>query len=410
MTSRLSAALPLLVLALLVALGGDDARAQTRAGALGGVVHDAGGAPLAGATVTVTAPDGTVVGRTETDAGGAFDIPVPSPEGDYRLHIAAAGHADFETELPVAPGERQSLAVTLLSREIAQRNEAVGEYNAGVEALGGDDPETASVHFAAAVAADPGLELAYLGWAESLHRAGRHAEAKTAVETYRGLAPTDTRGLRLAYDIYQALGDEVALAELRPLLTATEAAPAVAADLYNQGVAAHHAGDSATAMERFRAATEADPGLLAAWEALATVHYDREEYADARAAVERLLAVDPDSLRGLRVRFLILDAEGDPGAGAALEALAAVDAAAAAQLLYQRADLDFRAGDSAAARAALTRVLELAPEMPRAHYTLGLVHASGGDLEAARRHLQRFLELAPDDPEAESAREILAAL
>ena len=84
-----------------------------------------------------------------------------------------------------------------------------------------------------------------------------------------------------------------------------------------------------------------------------------------------------------------------------------LDRAAAADLLYQRADLDFRDNQPELARAALLKVLELDPDMARAHYTLGKVYAST-DTAKAKEHLQKFIELAPEDPEVETAKAMIS--
>jgi tetratricopeptide (TPR) repeat protein len=185
----------------------------------------------------------------------------------------------------------------------------------------------------------------------------------------------------------------------------------MAVRVYNEGAAAFQAGNEELALERFQSALALDPQLVEAHAALATILYRRESYAEAQAAVDHLLTLDPPNVQGRRVRFLIFDALADnTRAAAALDAYAEVDPAGAAGVLYQRADMDFSAGDVAKAKAALERVLQLAPDLPRAHYTLGLCYASSGDTAQARQHLQKFIALAPEDPEAETAREMLASL
>jgi Tfp pilus assembly protein PilF len=67
----------------------------------------------------------------------------------------------------------------------------------------------------------------------------------------------------------------------------------------------------------------------------------------------------------------------------------------------------FNAGNMAGAQQALEQALQADPDLPKAHYTLGLAYANTGDSAKAKEHLQRFLELAPDDPDAATAKEML---
>ena len=92
----------------------------------------------------------------------------------------------------------------------------------------------------------------------------------------------------------------------------------------------------------------------------------------------------------------------------ALNALAAQDPKAAAELLFRRAELDFKAGDRETARPGLEQAVKLNPRLARAHYLLGLVLYSL-DKGKAKEHLQRFLDLTPDDPDAAEARLLVEA-
>ena len=131
-------------------------------------------------------------------------------------------------------------------------------------------------------------------------------------------------------------------------------------------------------------------------------------FDEALASVEKLIAAKPDHASGQRLRFLIQEGRGDrQGSDAAMASYMTVDPKGAADLLYKRADLDFRAGENALAQAALLKVLELDPEMARAHYTLGKIYAST-DTHKAKEHLRKFIEMAPDDPEVASAKEMIS--
>ena len=241
-----------------------------------------------------------------------------------------------------------------------------------------------------------------LGIVRSIERSKQAAPSKGADEVR-------TRLKRLAYEAYVGLGDEEKASALRSALGGSAQAGGLAIQAYNEGAVATQQGDLATAVARFEAALELDPELAQAWAGLASVYYNQENYSKALEAADTLLAMDSASVQGRRVRFLVQDAlNNDPAAfDNAFDAYAEVDAAGAVDVLYQRADLDFRAGEMATAQKALQKILALQPDFPRAHYTLGLTYAQS-DTAKAREHLERFIELAPDDPEVEMAQSMLS--
>jgi Flp pilus assembly protein TadD len=53
------------------------------------------------------------------------------------------------------------------------------------------------------------------------------------------------------------------------------------------------------------------------------------------------------------------------------------------------------------------RVLQIAPDISKTHYMLGLAYANSGQMAKAKEHLTRFLELAPNDENAANAKEML---
>ncbi|MFJ6023728.1 TonB-dependent receptor domain-containing protein [Brevundimonas sp. NPDC092305] len=71
-------------------------------GVLSGAVADADGAPVAGASVTVTSGQGTVRSAT-TDANGSFRMPA-LPVGAYEIKIEQSGFSTIVQRASVAPG------------------------------------------------------------------------------------------------------------------------------------------------------------------------------------------------------------------------------------------------------------------------------------------------------------------
>ncbi len=373
---------------------------------LAGTVTNQAGDPLAGVEVTISLETAGFQEQDKTDKQGQFSIDVPM-EGDVWMKLVKEGYATLEKEVFLTLGEKYNAEIEMLDAAAGRRNEAVKAYNAGATAYKAEDLAAAKQHFLAATAADPTLAEPYLVLADIYMVEDAPAEAAAAAEKFLELSPGDQKGQMLAYEAYQKLGNQAKVDELREILGKTEVAPKLAIQVYNEGAIADQQGDLDTAIDKFRDALELDPTLKEALAGLATVYYRAARYDEAMVSVKALLAAQPNHAQGHRLHFLIQEGRGDRAASdAAMNAYLAVDPKGASGLLYQRADLDFRAGEVKLAREGLLKVLELDPENARAHFTLGKVYAST-DTAKAKQHLQRFIELAPDDPEVATAKEML---
>ena len=366
---------------------------------------------IAEARVTVTsaeAPDFRA--EATADKKGLFSVRVMDPVGDYVFKVEAEGYAVFEAKTPLTPGEEAHLGFTLLDAAAGAHQTAVLAFNAGVQAFNKNDLATAKASFLEATGANPEMIEPYQGLAEIYYREKNYEEAAAAADKVLAAKPGDPSVLTLAYTAHRELGNHERTEELIDALAKTNKAKPIARQIYNEGVAASQKGDNEKALERFARASSLDPELAPAYSSQATILYNEARYGDAEAVLEKLFALAPEDKQGRRIGYLIYDAQDDQAKAAeALDAYLAVDADGAVDLMYQRADLDFRDNNHAKAIVALERILELRPEMPRAHYTLGLCHMSG-DKAKAKVHLEKFVELAPDDPEVPSAKEILEYL
>lgn len=188
-------------------------------------------------------------------------------------------------------------------------------------------------------------------------------------------------------------------------------APGEAIALFNEGAAAAARGELESARQKFEAALELDPGLAAAHAALAGVLLRQGRHAEAAAAAERTLALDPGNEHAPKIRYEAYRALGDEvKAEEARAALAAVDPRLAAADLYRQGAEAYNAGRMDVARDLLERAVAADPGRARAHYLLGLCYLNAGQNAEAKAAIEKFLELAPDDPDAATAREMLGYL
>lgn len=92
------------VVALALCAGASSAWAQGGAGTIAGAITDSSGAPLPGATVTVTAVRTAEARTTVTDASGAFSVP-NLPAGTYEVEVQLQGFSRLaRPNVQVAPG------------------------------------------------------------------------------------------------------------------------------------------------------------------------------------------------------------------------------------------------------------------------------------------------------------------
>jgi tetratricopeptide (TPR) repeat protein len=171
------------------------------------------------------------------------------------------------------------------------------------------------------------------------------------------------------------------------------------------------AGDFEGAAARFEQALEMDPELAPAHGALAGIYLNLGQYEKSIANAQRHLELEPDAASSYGILYLDYRVLGETAK--ADEAFAAMKAANPGYVgagFLEFGIKHFNAGNVEEAREIFERVLDAAPDQPKAHYFLALCVLNAGDTARAKELLQRFVELAPNDPEAATARDMLATL
>ena len=411
---RLTELLAICLIAFLFVPGIADAKKKKKKekaqrGELFFKISNEAGEMLEGVDVAVTAasnPEMKLQGKSDKDGTLMFEI--EKPEGAYLVNFQGAGYADFETEISLNAGDRQEIVISLLDAAQGQLQDALRLYNAGVEAFNATDFALAREKFGTALELDPNLSQAQMGLANAATQTKDWAAAAEAAEAFLKSEPGDEGAMTIAYAAHRELGNTERMEELRGILGQTDLAPSLAIQAYNEGVVALQSGDTEGAITKFADAQTLNPEMKEVYPTLSTLYYNAQRYEESMAMVEKLLELDPANAQAQRVRFLVHDALGEAEqANAAIDAYFEADPKGAAEILYQRADLDFRDGNLDAAKQNLDRILKADPEMPRAHYTMGLIYMQS-DTSKAREHLEKFIELSPEDPEVASAKEMLS--
>lgn len=144
---------------------------------------------------------------------------------------------------------------------------------------------------------------------------------------------------------------------------------------FNEGVTALQADNLPVAEARFKEATTLDPTLAPGFGALAEVYAEQKKNAEALAAADRFLELEPGNVRALRVRFDAIRGLGDKEKlGPALDALVAADKSreTAVRIFNLGAEAS-RSGDRDGAIAYLKRAVEVDPTLDQAYTAMGQV-------------------------------------
>jgi tetratricopeptide (TPR) repeat protein len=414
----------LLALALLLALPGAVNAQPAR---LSITVNDPGGRPLADVKVSVTTPERRDVKvETVTNQKGKAMVMLPNATLIYDLKLELQGYDGLATNVKPLLGETTFKEYTLVpagSGAAAPSSPAAAPatgqrvftpaetaFNAGVEALSREDLDTALAKFLEARDKDPEMAAVHSALASVYLEKKQPQEALAEAERFLQAEPGNPRGLRLVYDAQRQLGNaaaaDKALAELQ-----SKKGEDVAVLLFNEGAEAVRVGDLDSAERRFLEALEAKPDLAQANDALMVVYSRKNDWANAAAQADKVLARDSANLRALRMRYEAYSHLGDEEKKQqAFDALAKADPASLVGAFFDSGIAKFNANDTPGAIADFSRVVELKPEHASAHYYLGLCYANASKPDLAKTHLQRFLELAPNDANASTAREMLKYL
>jgi len=272
----------------------------------------------------------------------------------------------WERLLQVAPDDEGARFFLELSREREAYGAAASDaYRAGLRAYEAGDLAAALPAFERAYAANAAFVQAAVWAGRTALELGRPA---AAARYWRAVLDADPGDARAAWFL------EVAQAQQR---WGVEAANA-----YYAGQSAYAAGDLEAARASFEAAAEREPSFV---DALVWAARTSQEAGDAEAAVgywEAVLRLDPADQRA---RWFLQAArqqrEFGERAGAAF---------AAGLEAYQ-------AGDAAGARAGFTEAVRLAPGFAAAWGYLGQLEFLAGDHAAAAEAYARALELEPDN-------------
>jgi Tfp pilus assembly protein PilF len=266
--------------ALSLALASGQARVS-------GTVVGTAGAPIAGATITVTCPEAPTFKKViEAEQDGSFKLLLLDATKSYSFHVQAPGYAPYDHEIKVGIGTMDNEFTFTLqsdSEAAAAQQHAIleqpgyKELEEGLALLRSGQMDAARAKFNAAVAAVPDLAAAWAGLADIDYRSGNHAAALANAKSCLERDADNTKCLAIASNSAKELGD----------------------------LEAHHAY-----MARYQELNPDDPATLFNQAAEFLNALDDEH---ARPLLERCLAVDPDFPECLFEYAMVLLRSGDMG-------------------------------------------------------------------------------------------------
>ena len=234
----------------------------------------------------------------------------------------------------------------------------------------------------------------------------REGDLKTAEASFRSALALDAKSA----DALESLG---ALQALRQDFKSAEANFKAAADLSparstRRLVYARfklQVGERDAARQILEAVAKDAPDYIPALMGLAEIAFDEKKYDDCRAALDKVLARDPDNFDGGTIASRLKYAQHDlPGCVVVLERMAKVFAQAA-MVHFQLGAAYYASGDEAKAMVSLNRALELDSNLPSAVLLLSEIQIRNHNPDPAFVALAKF---SPSQPEYLTSQLLLA--
>ncbi|HYB53450.1 MAG TPA: tetratricopeptide repeat protein, partial [Thermoanaerobaculia bacterium] len=180
-----------------------------------------------------------------------------------------------------------------------------------------------------------------------------------------------------------------------------------AIQVFNEGVDLLKAGDKPGAEAKFQSAVAKNPDLPQGWQALATLAYEKKDWAKALEYGQKATDLDPTLTSLYGMMGDAATRSGDKKAAAEWKKKFEEANPDTPEMLYNKGIEAYNSKKLPEAETMLTRAVEAKPDFALAHFWLGMTSFSLNKKAAAREHLQKYLELDPNGSEASTAKEIL---
>jgi Tfp pilus assembly protein PilF len=183
-----------------------------------------------------------------------------------------------------------------------------------------------------------------------------------------------------------------------------------AALTFNEGVDLLSAGNKAAAEAKFLEAVGKNPDLPQGWHALASLAYEKKDWAKTLEYGQKAIDLDPSINQVYGMMATAAAQSGDKKAAAEWQAKFDEANPDTPETLYNKGIDSYNKKKIKEAEALLTKAVEAKPDFALAHFWLGMTSFNLNKKSAAKQHLEKYLELDPNGSEAATAKEILPLL
>lgn len=293
------APLSLILFATVSAWGAGEARVS-------GKILTAEGAPIEGASVTITALEQRTLEKTVTsNEDGSYAIFVADGTIPYRVEVTKEGFTTFtdEWKLDLLP-KRNEKDITLQATEQAppapgETNPAYEIFNEGVVLANNGETEPAIEKFKAAVELEPELAAGWKALARLYARTSQWEKAIEAGEKGIALEAGDDVLNSILADAYTMTGNKKKAAEYQRI------APANPAALFNQAVPYLNDNNDEKAEELLLKALEVDDGFAKAHYELGSLYARQSRNELSKKHLLRYLELEPEGENAVFAREML---------------------------------------------------------------------------------------------------------
>jgi tetratricopeptide (TPR) repeat protein len=180
-----------------------------------------------------------------------------------------------------------------------------------------------------------------------------------------------------------------------------------AAMAYNAAVDLLNAGDKAGAETKLHEAASKNPDLPQVWSALATIAYDKKDWAKTVEYGEKATDLDPTNTSMLGMMADAAAKSGDKAKAADLRKRFEEANPDTPEVLYNKGIDAYNKRNSKGAEEYLTKAVAAKPDFALAHYYLALAAMNNKKNAVAKEHFEKYLQLEPNGSEAGTAKELL---